>query len=90
MAYLLVDNRNALSDNVDMGRRKRSSLDGQLLTAIKNSGLTQYRLAKMSGVSVTIICRFINGERSLALPTASKLADALGLELAKKKAKRGG
>ena len=56
-------------------------LDEQIKKSIKQQELSGYRLAQMSGVSVTIICRFIKGERTLTLPTASKIVRALGLEL---------
>lgn len=64
-----------------MGRKTYIDLDEGIRQEIKKQGLTGYRLAKMSEVSVTVICRFIKGERTLTLPTASKLVRALGLEL---------
>lgn len=48
---------------------------------IVNSGLTHYRLAKMSGVDISGIDRFMSGERDLTFVSAGKLADALGLML---------
>ena len=62
-------------------KKKIKTLDEQIVRAIKDRGLTGYRVAQMSGVSETILSRFLRGERSLALPTASKLVAALGLEL---------
>lgn len=44
-------------------------------------GRTAYRLAKVSGVDVAIIQRFMSGERGLTLVTAEKLCRALGLHL---------
>lgn len=60
---------------------KRTYLEGQLRAAIAKSGLSVYRLAKDSGVSQPVLCRFVNGQRDITLTTASKLAEALGLEL---------
>ena len=48
---------------------------------IANSRLTHYRLAKMSGVDISGIDRFMSGERDLTFVSAGKLADALGLML---------
>ena len=61
--------------------KKRKTLDEQILQVVKERGLTGYGLAKMSGVSQTIICRFINRERSPTLRTANKIVAALGLVL---------
>ncbi len=64
-----------------MGKKKYIGLDERIRHEIVVQELTGYRLAKMSGVSETVICRFLKGERTLTLPTASKLVQALGLEL---------
>ena len=60
-------------------------LEKQLRRAIKDSGLTIYRLAKDSGVSQAVLSRFVNGKRGITLTTASKLAKKLNLELKFKK-----
>lgn len=62
-------------------------LEEQLKTAIAKSGLSVYRLAKDSGVSQPVLCRFVNGQRGITLATASKLVETLGLELVEKKRK---
>jgi plasmid maintenance system antidote protein VapI len=46
--------------------------------------LTAYAAGKMSGVSPTVIQRFLNGERGLTLATADKLCQALDLTLSVK------
>jgi hypothetical protein len=43
--------------------------------------LTAYAASKLSGVSTTVIQRFLNGERTLTLRTAEKLCGALDLTL---------
>lgn len=53
--------------------------------AVKDSGLTIYRLAKDSGVSQPVLSRFLNGKRGITLATAAKLANVLSLELRPKK-----
>lgn len=58
-----------------------ATLVDQLRAAIRDSGLTVYRLAKNSGVSQPVIDRFLTGERDIRLETAAKLATALNLEL---------
>ncbi len=63
-----------------MGRQPQD-IEKQLLRAMAQSGLSRYRLAKMSGVSQTGLSFFVNGRRSLTLTSAAKLAKALELEL---------
>jgi len=58
-----------------------------LRTAIAESGLSAYRIDKDTGLVVTSIIRFVNGETSLRLDKADVLAEYLGLELAKRKGK---
>ena len=73
-----------------MGKSPKD-IEKQLLRAIAESGLSRYRLAKMSGVSQMALSFFVNGRRSLTLTSAAKLAKALELELTSiKRPKKGG
>jgi len=56
-----------------------------LRAAIRQSGLSAYRISKDTGLVVTSIIRFVNGETSLRLDKADKLADYFGLELGRKR-----
>jgi plasmid maintenance system antidote protein VapI len=69
-------------------KKRRTHLEKQIRAAIKESGLTIYRLAKDSGVPQPVLSRFLNAKRGITLTTASKLAEALELELVPKKTKR--
>jgi len=60
-------------------------LEEQLREAIIDSGLSQSRLAELSGISQTQISRFIRNERTLTLESASKIAEVLELELKPKR-----
>ena len=64
-------------------------LETQLKEAIEASGLNQPQLAELSGVDQGQISRFIRGERTLTLESASKIAKALKLELKPRGRKRG-
>jgi hypothetical protein len=67
-----------------MGRKKPPApptLSQVLRQTILDRHITAYALAKHSGVSVTAIQRFLNGERSVNLKNAQKLCEALGLTL---------
>jgi plasmid maintenance system antidote protein VapI len=54
----------------------------ELREAIRNSGETEYRVAKESGVAQPILNRFLHGERGVSLETAAKVCKYLGLHLA--------
>ncbi len=54
----------------------------ELRKAILNSGETEYRVAKGSGVAQPVLNRFLRGERGITLETAAKLCKYLRLHLA--------
>ena len=56
-----------------------------LMAAIKESGVSRYRIAKDTGVTEATLCRFVQGETSLRLDKADLLAQYLGLELRKRR-----
>lgn len=64
-----------------MSKRKPKPIDHALRAAIERSGLTVYAVSQLAGVSPQQIGRFLREERDITLATASKLAQALGLEL---------
>lgn len=64
---------------------KKPNIVDALRKAIRESGLTHYRIAKDAGISPDQLDRFIRRERSLTIDTAAKVADVLGLELTKRK-----
>ena len=57
------------------------TLSEQLRDVIRRDGRSLYALAIASGVDRGQIVRFMNADRELTLPAASKLCAALGLEL---------
>ena len=59
---------------------KKRSIVEQLRQAIANSGQTEYAIAKGSGVSQSVVNRFVNGERGISLETAAKLCEYLALD----------
>lgn len=56
-----------------------------LKQAIDDSGHTIYGLAQITGISQSVLHRFVDGERDITLETAGKIAAALGAELKVKK-----
>ncbi len=67
--------------------KPKPTMSDVLRNAVEESGLSAYRIAKDTGLVVTSIIRFMNGETSLRLDKADALAEYLGLELVKRKAK---
>jgi len=63
----------------------QGSIVDQLRQAMLDSGLTQYRIAKDTGVPQPVVNRFISGERGITLETAAKLCDYLRLRLARQR-----
>jgi transcriptional regulator with XRE-family HTH domain len=62
-------------------RSDAKDIETQLRDAIVGSGMSQYAIAKCSGVTKAQLSLFVNGKRSLTLTSAAKIARALGLEL---------
>ena len=75
------------AQNDRMSKSKTATQSDVLRKAIAESGLTLYRIAKDTGVIKTSLMRFMRGETSLRLDKADVLAEYLGLELIKRKAK---
>jgi plasmid maintenance system antidote protein VapI len=52
-----------------------------LRNAILKSEKSRYAIAHETGVSAGVLCRFVNGERSITIDTADKICHALGLTM---------
>jgi plasmid maintenance system antidote protein VapI len=61
---------------------KARSIVDQLRSAMERSGKTQYAIAQATGISQSVVNRFVNGERGISLETAAKLCQYLDLDLA--------
>ncbi len=62
-------------------KRRGRGLVQQIRDAIEDSGLTLGELSKRSGVATSQLSYFLRGERTLTLPAAERLCDALGYQL---------
>ena len=61
-----------------------TTITDQLKKAIRESELSNWKLAQVAKVDQGVISRFMAGNRDLMLETAAKIADALGMELVPK------
>jgi len=68
-----------------MGKRRIVDLAETLRTAFEKSGMNRHELSRRTGIAYSVIHRFMAGDKDLNLRTASKIADALGLELRPKR-----
>jgi transcriptional regulator with XRE-family HTH domain len=68
-------------------RKSKTTMTDTLKAAIEQSGVSRYRIAQDTGILETSLSRFMRGETSLRLDKADVLAEYLGLELVKRKAK---
>ena len=72
---LSLDRQKALMENLEV-----KDLADVLRKAIKNSGLTHYRIAKDAGIAPDVLDRFMQG-KDIRLTTAAKVANVLKLKL---------
>ena len=66
--------------DLDPPYREKCGL-GQLRQAIAKNSETEYAIAKGSGISQSVLNRFVHGQRGISLETAAKLCAYLKLEL---------
>jgi hypothetical protein len=64
-----------------MSKKKKPTMTEMLRVAIRGSGLSAYRISQDTGLIVTSILRFLEGETSLRLDKADVLAEYLGFHL---------
>ena len=62
-------------------RQHQTDLAAVIRRAIRDSGLTPYRVATDADVDRAAMTRFLHGQRGLTLDSASRICEVLGLEL---------
>ncbi len=70
-----------------MAKKKGKQLrfSEQLKAAIEASELTQYRIAKESGIARSSLSQFMTGKRSMSLANIDSILEVLDLELTPRK-----
>ena len=66
-------------------RTTRPKFSEQIRTAIQESELTRYEIAKRTGVDQAALSRFMSGERGLSTSSLDKLMVVLELEVVNRK-----
>ncbi|MCA9030825.1 MAG: helix-turn-helix transcriptional regulator [Planctomycetaceae bacterium] len=66
-----------------MARKQRSPLSDQLRTLIRESGITRYKIWRDTGVSQSLLSKFMSGAQGLSLEKIDVLCEYLALKLAR-------
>ncbi len=61
--------------------RKRVKLSDQLRRAIKKSGVTRYRIWKLTGIPQSTLSEFMHSRSGLSIESLDAIADILGIDL---------
>ncbi|MDX1963918.1 MAG: helix-turn-helix transcriptional regulator [Pirellulales bacterium] len=64
--------------------KSHPTLSDQLRTVIDNSGLSHYRICKLTGITQPSMSRFMNGIGGLSLENLDKLAQILQIVITTK------
>lgn len=78
---LLVDEYTSNPYNANMSK----TLTDQLRQAIETADKSRYALSKETGIDQAVLSRFVHGKGGLSLESWDRLAEALGLELVKRR-----
>jgi len=60
---------------------RRLTLSSQFRQLIRNSGMSNYEIAKQAGIEQSALSRFMRGERGLTTATLDKLGELFDLEI---------
>ena len=71
-----------------MGEKRRIRLSDQIRRAVAASGLTRYRISKITGIDQAVLSRFMAGKVGLSMSALDRLADALELEVVARKQRK--
>lgn len=72
----------------DAGMAKRKLISEQLREAVRRADVTRYVISKQTGISQSILSRFLNNGAGLSLANIDKLCEVLGVDLSAGKRKK--
>jgi hypothetical protein len=84
--YLTI--RKVLAILFDMGK-KRQKVSDQIRAAIDAAGVTRYRISKDTGISESMLSRFMSGSRGLSMEALDTLGEYLDLEVVRRETRKG-
>lgn len=65
--------------------KKRAKVSDQFRAAIGSCGMTRYRISKETGISESMLSRFMGGSRGLSIEALDTLGEYLGLDVVKRR-----
>ncbi len=71
-----------------MAEKRRIRLSDQIRRAVAASGLTRYRISKITGIDQAVLSRFMAGKVGLSMSALDRLADALELDVVARKQRK--
>ena len=71
-----------------MAEKRRIPLSDQIRRAVAASGLTRYRISKITGIDQAVLSRFMAGKVGLSMSALDRLADALELDVVARKQRK--
>lgn len=71
-----------------MAEKRRIHLSDQIRRAVAASGLTRYRISKITGIDQAVLSRFMAGKVGLSMSALDRLAEALELEVVARKQRK--
>ena len=66
-----------------MVKKRRVKLGDQIRRAVKDCGMSRYEIWKATGIDQGTLSRFVAGKAGLGLDNLDRLADLLGLDIAR-------
>ncbi len=68
--------------------KKSKKISEQIRAAIDQAGVTRYRISKDTGISESMLSKFMSGDRGLSMEYLDLLGEYLGLEIVTRRKKR--
>lgn len=61
--------------------KPKNTISAQLRAAIRASGMSRYRISKLTGIDQAVLCRFLQGQVGISLDSIDALGACLGLRI---------
>jgi len=69
--------------------KKRTKLSEQIRAAIEAAGVTRYRISKDTGISESMVSKFMSGDRGLSMEYLDVLGEYLELDVVRRQERKG-
>ena len=77
-----------IRDAVGVAKQKPQKLSDQVRQAIRDAGVSQYRISQQTGIDASALSKFVRGQRAgLSMESLDQLGEYLGLTITARKRK---